>query len=74
MSGLQVEININPVEGLKRQCHRRRGAFGDEVEININPVEGLKHDFVVTYVSGHMVEININPVEGLKQRAMPCND
>ena len=37
-----VEININPVEGLKLE-DRLNDAFLNLVEININPVEGLKH-------------------------------
>ena len=59
-----VEININPVEGLKLietiwpiEHHR--------VEININPVEGLKQALAKN-AQHHQVEININPVEGLK--------
>ena len=37
-----VEININPVEGLKLAAFNRL-AHTRHVEININPVEGLKH-------------------------------
>ena len=36
-----VEININPVEGLKPQVDRVSCGVS-LVEININPVEGLK--------------------------------
>ena len=36
-----VEININPVEGLKLAAFNRL-AHTRHVEININPVEGLK--------------------------------
>ena len=63
---LLVEININPVEGLKHgdcRCFVRR----HHVEININPVEGLKQYLNrCVIVCALRVEININPVEGLK--------
>ena len=61
----RVEININPVEGLKH-------GGGDPkrvswlVEININPVEGLKLFEEQRNFARQQVEININPVEGLK--------
>ena len=40
-----VEININPVEGLKLDNGICTGVYG-VVEININPVEGLKLQYL----------------------------
>ena len=61
-----VEININPVEGLKLWCFASTIRHRQDVEININPVEGLKRFNAVDAMLPQPVEININPVEGLK--------
>ena len=62
-----VEININPVEGLKLE-DRLNDAFLNLVEININPVEGLKLALVVALPAALGRRNQHQPSRGIETR------
>jgi len=67
MATLQVAINLNPYQGLKRNFASGKRALDRRVAINLNPYQGLKRCIPFRQLGRSPVAINLNPYQGLKQ-------